>query len=37
MTMLHARQAPLLGKLPPRLQDIRRRAGLAGQPRSLAG
>ncbi len=39
--LLHARHALLLQKLPPRmsgrLQDIRQRAGLAGQPRSLAG
>src|SRR6185437_9092988 len=39
--VLHARQAPLLAKLPPRLPgrllDVRQRAGLAGQPRSLAG
>lgn len=38
--LLHARHAPLLQKLPPRLsgrlQDIRQRAGLAGHPRSLA-
>jgi 2-polyprenyl-6-methoxyphenol hydroxylase-like FAD-dependent oxidoreductase len=39
--LLHARHAPLLQKLPSRLSgrllDIRQRAGLAGQPRSLAG
>jgi 2-polyprenyl-6-methoxyphenol hydroxylase-like FAD-dependent oxidoreductase len=40
-TVLHARRAPLLPKLPPslsfRLHDIRRRLGLGGKLRSLAG
>ena len=38
---LHARRAALLPRLPPRplcqLHDVRRRLGLAGEPRSLAG
>ena len=40
-TALHARHAPLLAKLPPRLScqlyDIRRRLGMTGVLRSLAG
>jgi 2-polyprenyl-6-methoxyphenol hydroxylase-like FAD-dependent oxidoreductase len=38
---LHARRAALLPRLPPRtccqLHDVRRRLGMAGEPRSLAG
>ena len=40
-TALHARRAPLLPVLPPRLlgllHDIRQRAGMAGKLHSLAG